>query len=562
MTIKNEIKNIISGIAGEEVVFSVEEPEAESHGDYATNIALVLAKKQKKNPMEIAEEIKAKIQNPVFLKIDVAAPGFVNFFISPDFLREKLKSVLKEGKNFGKQDIGNSKTIVIDYSSPNVAKPMHVGHLRSTFIGQAIYNLYKFLGYKVIGDNHLGDWGTQFGIMIAAIKKYGYSSAKLKKITVAQMLEIYIKYNDELKENPDLQETAKAEFKKLEDGDAENRKIWKILRDKSLAEFNKIYKILNIKFDLIKGESDYEKDLKQEIDNALEKKIALTNEDGSVIIPLGEDVPFLIRKSDGATVYGTRDLATIRFRVFKYAPEKIIYVIGNEQSFYLEQLFKAAGLLQYIAQEKLFHIKFGLVLDENRKKLSTREGRVVEAKELIEKITALSEDTIKEKNPALPEEERKEIAQKIGIAALKYNDLSQNRKTDIIFDWKKMLGFTGNSAPYLLYTYVRLQSIFKKSDFKGKFNCKFLTNDKEIEVLKEIVKFPDIVEYAAQSFQINYLTDYLFRLANKINNFYEACTVLKAEKDIRLARLALIKSALLVLKNVLNLLGIETVEKM
>jgi len=273
-------------------------------------------------------------------------------------------------------------------------------------------------------------------------------------------------------------------------------------------------------------------------------------------------VPFLIRKSDGATVYGTRDLATIRFRVFKYAPEKIIYVIGNEQSFYLEQLFKAAGLLQYIAQEKLFHIKFGLVLDENRKKLSTREGRVVEAKELIEKITALSEDTIKEKNPALPEEERKEIAQKIGIAALKYNDLSQNRKTDIIFDWKKMLGFTGNSAPYLLYTYVRLQSIFKKSDFKGKFNCKFLTNDKEIEVLKEIVKFPDIVEYAAQSFQINYLTDYLFRLANKINNFYEACTVLKAEKDIRLARLALIKSALLVLKNGLNLLGIETVEKM
>jgi len=562
MTIKNEIKNIISGIAGEEVVFSVEEPEAESHGDYATNIALVLAKKQKKNPMEIAEEIKAKIQNPVFLKIDVAAPGFVNFFISPDFLREKLKSVLKEGKNFGKQDIGNSKTIVIDYSSPNVAKPMHVGHLRSTFIGQAIYNLYKFLGYKVIGDNHLGDWGTQFGIMIAAIKKYGYSSAKLKKITVAQMLEIYIKYNDELKENPDLQETAKAEFKKLEDGDAENRKIWKILRDKSLAEFNKIYKILNIKFDLIKGESDYEKDLKQEIDNALEKKIALTNEDGSVIIPLGEDVPFLIRKSDGATVYGTRDLATIRFRVFKYAPEKIIYVIGNEQSFYLEQLFKAAGLLQYIAQEKLFHIKFVLVLDENRKKLSTREGRVVEAKELIEKIIALSEDTIKEKNPALPEEERKEIAQKIGIAALKYNDLSQNRKTDIIFDWKKMLGFTGNSAPYLLYTYVRLQSIFKKSDFKGKFNCKFLTNDKEIEVLKEIVKFPDIVEYAAQSFQINYLTDYLFRLANKINNFYEACTVLKAEKDIRLARLALIKSALLVLKNGLNLLGIETVEKM
>ena len=561
MTIKSRIKNIVSETAGEGVDFTVEEPEMSNYGDYATNVALILAKKQNKNPLEIAEQIKAKIKDELFEKVEVAKPGFINFFLRPEFLRENLKTVLRQDESFGKQDIGKGKTVIIDYSSPNVAKPMHVGHLRSTFIGQAIYNLYKFIGYKTIGDNHLGDWGTQFGIMIAAIKKYEWIK-KLESITIKQMLDLYIKFNDELKQNPELQEIAKAEFKKLEQGDKENRKIWKILREKSLVEFNKIYKILGIKFDLIKGESDYEKDLENEIKTALEKKVATKNEDGSIIIPLDEMTPFLIQKSDGATVYGTRDLATIHFREKNYHPEKIIYVIGNEQSFYLEQLFRSAEILDYISWNKLYHIKFGLILDENHKKLSTREGRIIDAQELISKIIILAEKTIKEKNPELSEKERKEIAQKIGIAALKYNDLSQNRKTDIIFDWKKMLAFEGNSAPYLLYTYVRLNSILKKADFKSKFEPQYLREDKEIDILKEIVKFPDIVEYAAQNFQINALSDYLFGFANKINNFYESYPVLKAENNIKLARLAMITAAAVILKTGLNLLGMETVEKM
>jgi len=562
MTIKSQIKNIISEATGEEVEFTVEKPEVSDYGDYATNIALILAKKQKKEPLEIAQQIKAKIKSDLFEKIEVIKPGFINFFLNPEILQKKLDAVLKGGKDFGKQDIGKSKTVIIDYSSPNVAKPMHVGHLRSTFIGQAIYNLYKFIGYKVIGDNHLGDWGTQFGIMIAGLKKYGWNLAKLKNITVAEMLDIYVKFNDEIKENPELQETAKMEFKKLEQKDEENRKIWKILRDKSLEEFEKIYGILGIKFDLIKGESDYENDLGYEVENALENKAAIKNEDGSIIVPLGEMTPFLIQKSDGATVYGTRDLATIRYRVKKYNPEKIIYIIGNEQSFYLEQLFRCAEILKYISRDKLYHIKFGMILGENHKKLSTRKGRVVDAEELINKIIDLAEQTIKEKNPKLSEKEKKEIAKKIGIGALKYNDLSQNRKTDILFDWGKMLGFEGNSAPYLMYTYVRLQSILKKSDFKGKFDPKKLQGEKELDILKEIVKFTEVVEYSAENFQINSLSDYLFGFANKINNFYESCPVLKSEKEIRSARLALIKAATIVLKNGLNLLGIETVEKM
>ena len=562
MTIKSRIKNIISEATGEEVEFTVEKPEISDYGDYATNIALILAKKQKKEPIQIAEEIKAKIKSDLFEKIEVVKPGFINFFLNAEILQKKLDSILKEDDDFGKQDIGKSKTVIVDYSSPNIAKPMHVGHLRPTFIGQAIYNLYKFLGYKVIGDNHIGDWGTQFGIMIAGLKKYGWNLAKLKNITIAEMLGVYIKFNDEINENPDLQEMAKMEFKKLEQNDDKNRKIWKILRDKSLEEFGKIYTILGIKFDLIKGESDYEEGLGYEIENALKKNLAIKNEDGSIIIPLGEMTPFLIQKSDGATVYGTRDLATIRYRVEKYNPEKIIYVIGNEQSFYLEQLFRCAELLKYISRDKLYHVKFGLILGENHKKLSTREGRVVDAGELINKIIDLAEQTIKEKNPKLSEKERNEIAKKIGIGALKYNDLSQNRKTDILFDWKKMLGFEGNSAPYLMYTYVRLQSILRKSDFKNKFNPQKLENEKEMEILKEIVKFPEVVEYSAENFQINNLSDYLFGLANRINNFYESCPVLKSEKEIKLARLALIKAATIVLKNGLNLLGIETVEKM
>ena len=525
--IGEQIENLISEIVGE-IDFGVEIPEENAHGDYATNVALILAKKQGKSPFLIAEEIKSKITSDLFEKIEIVN-GFINFFLKPEFLQKQVGEILKQDRNFGSQKTGKDKTVVIDYSAPNIAKPMHVGHLRSTIIGQAIYNIYKFLGYKVVGDNHLGDWGTQFGIMIAAIKKY---NVDLNNITIEQMLDIYVRFNKEIEKNPDLQEVAKQEFKNLEDGDKENRKIWKILRDKSLKEFEKIYKILGVKFDLTLGESFYEKDLRAEIENALNKGVAVKNPDNSVIIPLDKFnlIPCLIQKSDGATLYGTRDLATIRYRVKKYKPEKILYVVGNGQTFYLEQLFRSAELLGYIFNNELHHIKFGLVLDENRKKLATRAGRVIAAKDLIDKIIELAESVMKEKNPKLSEKEKKKAARIIGVGALKYNDLSQNRQTNIVFDWKKMLSFDGNSGPYLQYSYVRLRSILRKAGNLRNFKPENLKEIEEIKILKELIKFPEVVKEAGEKFQINLLANYLYNLAGLINVFYEKFPVLKLNK--------------------------------
>lgn len=572
--LKEEIKSLINTVIPIKVDFDIEEPEKEMHGDYATNVALILAKQLKGDPIKFAQQIEVKLTRlmakkgiSLFEKIEVAKPGFINFFLKPEFLQSQLKEILKEGDDYGKQTIGKGKTVVIDFSSPNIAKPMHVGHLRSTIIGQAICNIYKALGYNVVGDNHLGDWGTQFGIIIAAYKKYK-SLLKGEKITVKKMLEIYVKFNAEIEKKPELQEIAKEEFRKLEQGDKENRKIWKILKKESLKEFDKIYKLLGIGFDTILGESFYEKYSQKIIEKALKKKVAVQNSDGSIIIPLDKFnlPPFLIQKSDGATLYGLRDLAAIKYRVKKYDPEKIIYVVGNEQSLYFEQLFRAADLLGYFPYDKLVHVKFGLVLDENKKKLATRAGRFISAKELIDKIIKLAERVIKEKNPKLSKKEVKKIAKIIGIGALKYADLSQNRQTNIIFDWKKILSLEGNSGPYLLYSYVRLKSILKKAKtrklFFKRLNPELLTENEEIEILKELIKFPEKIEEAGINFQINLLANYLYNLASLVNAFYEQIPVIKAEKDLKISRLALIDAALIVLQNGLNLLGIETSDRM
>jgi len=576
MTIRSEIKEMISEIVGENVQFTVEIPENTNYGDYATNIALMLAKKEKRNPADVAREIISKLQSlnsKFFGKIEVAN-GFINFYLKPELIQNQVKEILKQNKKYGSNKTGKGKTVIIDYSSPNIAKKMHVGHLRSTIIGAAIYNIYKFLGYKVIGDNHLGDWGTQFGIMISAIKLFyspykGFKDDKkmqsLKSLTVVDMLSLYVDYNKKM-EDPinGLTDLPKEEFKKLEDGDEENKAIWDVLRKKSLEEFDKIYNILGIEFDECRGESYYEpilKEITRDCEN-LDKKYYFQSDD-AFLIDLGEFnmTPLLMKKSDGATLYATRELATIKERA-KDNPEKIIYVVGNEQSLHFQQSFQAAELLGYVSKNKLVHVKFGLILDENHKKLATRSGRFIGAEDLINQIIELAEKIIKEKNPSLSEKVRKEAAKVIGVGALKYNDLSQNRQSDIVFDWNKMLSFDGNSAPYILYTYVRLQSIIGKTKFAGSFNSEFLKENEELNVIKELIKFSDVVEDSAESFQMNNLANYLYGLASVANNFYEKFNILKVDHDIRSARLALIKAVTVVLKNGLNLLGIDTIEKM
>jgi arginyl-tRNA synthetase len=579
MTIRGEIENLIKEAissfaeATEDKSFTVEIPENKQYGDYATNVALVLAKKQGKNPIAMADEIRLKMENEMFGKIEVIN-GFINFHLKSEFIQNQVKEILKQGKKYGSSKTGKGKTIIIDYSAPNIAKKMHVGHLRSTVIGAAIYNIYKFLGYKVIGDNHLGDWGTQFGIMISAIKLFyppykGFEKDKkmqsLKNLTVFDMLSLYVDYNKKMEDPVNgLTDLPKEEFKKLEDGNEENKAIWGVLRKKSLEEFDKVYSILGIKFDEYKGESYYEPILKEIIKDCEKlpnERYFLSN--GAYLINLDEFGidPLLIKKSDGATLYATRELATIKERT-KDNPDKIIYVVGNEQSLHFQQSFQAAELLGYISKNKLIHVKFGLILDENHKKLATRSGRFIGAEDLIKQIIELTEKTIKEKNPSLSEKVRKEAAKAVGIGALKYNDLSQNRQSDIVFDWDKMLSFDGNSAPYILYTYVRLQSILGKTKFVGSFKPEFLKESEELNVIKELIKFSDVVENSAESFQMNNLANYLYGLASVANNFYEKFNILKVDHDIRSARLALIKAVTIVLKNGLNLLGINTIEKM
>lgn len=584
MTIKDQINEIIKNAASscfpasvgttEDKNFTVEIPENKEYGDYAVNIALILAKKQGRNPMEIADEIKSKIQSDIFEKIEIVNPGFINFFLKSEFLQNQVKTIIKQGKKFGQSKIGKGKTIIIDYSAPNIAKSMHVGHLRSTIIGAAIYNIYKFLGYKVIGDNHLGDWGTQFGIMIAAIIKYHIN---VEKITIQQMLDAYIRFNKETKLEEEnkvnyAMDFAREQFKALEDkkhrDHKNNKEIWEKLRKKSLEEFDKIYNILGIEFDEYKGESYYEPILKEVIrdcENLNEKlnKEYYFESSKAFLINLDEFnlPPLLIKKSDGATLYATRELATIKERA-KSNPEKIIYVVGNEQTLHFQQAFQAAELLNYISKNKLVHVKFGLILDKNHKKLATRKGIFIGAEDLINQIIELAEKVTKEKKSNLSDKEIKKIAKIIGIGALKYNDLSQNRQSDIVFNWNKMLSFDGNSAPYILYTYVRLQSILGKIKFTGSFKPEFLKEEEELSLIEELIKFPGIIEDSAESFLTNNLADYLYELASSANAFYEKYPVLKTDHNTMLARSALIKAVTIALKNGLNLLGIETLEKM
>ena len=578
--------------------FVVEWPQDKKFGDYASNIAMVLAGKLNKNPTEIAEEIKNilwQAQNDkqqaqddkhdnknLFSEITIEKPGFINFRISNYYLRRNLCETLKRKCKFGSSEIGENKTIVIDYSAPNIAKPMHIGHLRSTIIGQSLYNIYKFLGYKVIGDNHLGDWGTQFGKLIYAYKNWG-NKKEINKNPIEEMTKLYIRFHKEAEKNKDLEEQARNETKKLQAKDNENIKIWKFLVRESLKDFKKIYKILNIKFDYTLGESFYDEMLAGIVKEGLDKKIAVKSE-GAIVVNLDKYnlTSLLIRKSDGAYLYATSDLAAIKYRKEKFKPEQILYVIANEQEFYLRQLFASAkeyGLQDSLESSverlqrgiELKHIKFGMVLGETGKKFSTRKGETVELSELISKAIKLSQKTVEEKNSKLSKKEKKKIAKVVGLGAIKYNDLSQNRITDISFNWDKMLSFEGNSAPYLQYTYARINSLRKKYNNLYKLNrvnvfdkpdFSLLKEDIEKDILRQLIKFPEVIENVARENSPHFIALYIYELASLYNNFYSSTPILKSEKQIAKARIYLSKSVMIVIRNGLGLLGIGTLKKM
>lgn len=559
---------------------AVSVPEIAAHGHFTTNLAFAMAKKERMSPIAAAEKIKAVIisKDPEKLldKVEVAAPGFVNFWLAPGAVQKEFAEITK-AKNWGRPNpptlkLRRTSKIIVEYSSPNIAKPMHVGHFRSTIIGDAVANLYEFLGYKVIRWNYLGDWGVQFGKLTAAYKMWG-NIKELKKNPIGHLLELYVRFSSESKENPELEGRGQLEFKKLEEGDKENRKLWKVFRDVSIKEFKKVYKILGVKFDVEVGESFYESHLKP-LTAELVKSGLATRSEGALIINLDKYnlPPALIEKSDGASLYFTREIANIKYRISKYKADKIIYVVGLEQSLHFQQLFKVAELLGLGGKDnraKFFHVGNGLVLGPDGKKLSTREGKTIFIEDVIDEALSLTREIVDEKNSQMfaaarmSGSARAKVARIVGLGALKYNDLSQNRMSNITFDWTKMLNFEGDSGPYLQYTYARLKSILRKSSIRNsKFEIQNLSSPGELELIFKLDRFPEIVRQAAETFYPHTLAQYLHELSGLVNSFYHEYPVLKAEPAVRNARLALIKSAAEILKTGLNLLGIETLERM
>ncbi len=591
------IQNSIQGLQKEKRLLKfetpeilVERPEEKMHGDYAVGIALQIAKDVKMNPIKVAEMIKLEAERVcqrtklnIFEKIEVAQPGFINFFLTKEYLIQQLHKALQEKERYGSSEKGKNKIVVIDYSSPNIAKLFGVGHLRSTIIGQALYNIYKFLGWKVIGDNHLGDWGTQFGKLIYQIRDKGLKGRSQKEkaiffkdLTIQALERLYVDFHKESQINPKLEEKARNWFKKLEQGDKETKEIWQVCCNISLKEFDKIYALLGIKIDYCLGESFYQDKMKPIIEDAAKKGISRKSQ-GALVIPLpGSKIPFMLLKSDGATTYGTRDLAAIKYRMKKWKPNLIIYEVGADQKTYFEQLFKTAEILNYGKKEQFIHIAHGLTRRKHGK-FSTRKGQTIHLegviKEAIEKAGQIIERS--ETSRGLSKQEKKKVAMAVGIGAIKYNDLSQHYSRDIIFDWNKILNLKGNSAPYIQYTFARCRSVLKKTKAEGDETLLYLANlvikkksdrdfnREESELLRMICKFPEIIEEAAVKFSPNLICNFAFDLAKEYNLFYNLHQIIKAEtKEKRIFRLALTCAVAQTLKNALSLLGIFAPEKM
>lgn len=544
------------------VDFDVDYKEGEAFGDYASNAAFGISKITKMPPLQAAEKLKVIIEAEIadnIERIEIAGGGFLNFFFRKDFFADNLRAISKlSPKNYADPE---KKKIIVEYSSPNVAKPMHVGHLRNTILGNALANLYEFKGHKVIRWNHLGDWGTQFGKLIAAYKKWG-DKKKIEQNPIKELLDLYVRFHKELDHNPHLEKEGRDEFKKLENGDKENENLLAWFLKESIKEFNRLYKLLGVKkFDKEIGESYYSPFLPKLIEE-LKKNKFIEQSEGAWIIRLDafKLPPALIQKTDGATLYMTREVASLKYRVKKINPSKILYVVGNEQSLHFEQLFAIARLLG-IKPDIGEHVKYELILGPDGKKLSTREGNIVTAQEIIDQAIEASKKIVEEKRKDLPIKEREIIAREIGINSLKYFMLKESRMTAIIFNIQAMLSLNGNSAPYLNYAYARLSSILSKAGRIGKGDA-YSLEQPELNLIKKLLAFDDSLAKAMQNSSINPITDYLFELAIQANRFYETTPILTDAMEKRKnSRLQLIKEICQIMEFGFKITGIQTLPK-
>ena len=531
-------------------------------GDYQANGVMALAKRLGLNPRTLAEKVIAELQlSDVSEPPTVAGAGFINFRLTPSFVTRQISAAAND-ERLGVPTVAQPKTVVIDFSSPNVAKPMHVGHVRSTIIGDCLARVLRFLGHRVITDNHLGDWGTQFGMLIVGWKRFRNDEA-LQQDAIGELERLY-KYVNEHKE---LRDDAKAELVKLQQGDAENHRIWQKIIDLSMQEFGKTYQRLGVAFDHTFGESFYNPMLKDVVEEL--KRLNYARESEGAIGVFFEDnaelksaPPLLIQKADGAFLYGTTDMATLQYRIDQWHPDEIIYVTDARQQLHFKQVF-AAARKWWDKPPDLRHVCFGSILGEDGKPLKTRDGTPVKLADLLNEAEERALAVVTEKNPSLPPGERQQIARAVGIGAVKYADLSQNRTTDYVFSWSKMLAMNGNTAPYMQYAYVRVQSIFRKAgDTKADIAKVSLEHAAELDLAKHILRFPETLHAVAEDDKPNWLTGYLYDLTGKFSAFYENCPVLQSTEPTRSSRLLLCRLTADVIKRGLNLLGIEVIEQM
>ena len=533
-------------------------------GDYQTNAALVLGKQRGENPRALAEQIAAQFNaGDVCDPPVVAGAGFINFTLRVGAVGEKTMDVLRD-ERFGVAKAKSTQRIVIDFGSPNVAKPMHVGHIRSTVLGDALARIGQFLGHEMIRDNHIGDWGTQFGMVIWGWKNLLDRQA-LQRDPLAELVRIYKETNQQATIDPQVREACRQELVKLQAGDRGNTDIWNECVALSMQDFEHVYKLLDVCYDLQCGESFYHDRLPGVVERLLKAGIAEISE-GAVVVffrdnPELADKPLIIRKRDGGFNYATTDVATVDYRVNDLNADAIWYVVGAPQTLHFKQIFEIARREGYTAD--LRHIVFGSILGEDRKLMKTRSGENVPLRELLQEACKRARKIIDEKNPHLSEKQKNDIAEKIGIGAVKYADLSQYRMTDYIFSWEKMLSLHGNTAPYLQNAYVRIRSIFRKAAVSSPtMNELTLTDSAEIDLAKRLCEFAEIVPQVLTGFRPNILANYLFELANSFHTFYEACPVLKSDEPARSSRLVVCDLTGRVLQRGLDLLGIKVPERM
>lgn len=560
---KNQIVNLLSQnievLTSEEISQLIEIPPKPEMGDFAFP-CFRLAKSYHKAPPMIAQDLKESIGDQAFLSEIKVIGGYLNFYVDKAQYAQQIIDKYKNTTDYGCSDQGKDKTICIDYSSPNVAKNFHVGHLRTTIIGNSLYKIFSKLGYKVVRINHLGDWGTQFGKLIVAYKKWGSREAVEEK-GIEELMDIYVKFHEEAEKDDSLNDEARAWFLKMEQGNEEALEIWQWFRDISLKEFMRVYNILGMEFDSFAGESFY-RDKTAGVIKRLTDDGLLKESQGAMIVPLDEyDMPpCIVAKKDGSSIYATRDLAAILYRKATYNFDRCLYVTGLEQKLHFAQVFKVIELMGNDYAKNLVHIPYGLVSLKSGK-ISSRKGNVIFAEDLLRESINKTTSIIEEKNPDIPDKE--EVAKQVGIGAIIFNDLYNQRIKDVIFDWNKLLNFDGETGPYVQYTYARASSVLRKiSEVPDTIDYTLLTDEASIGLLKEIERYPQVIKDAAERYEPSVIARYSIDLAHAFNKFYHECQINVEDETTKYTRTNVVKIARYIIKDALSLLGIQCPEQM